>query len=249
MRNETKRCINEFKTHGDYSIINIIRKNGEIVSAIVDNDVLNECKKYHWQYNNGYFRTSKYYGNITLHHIIYAYKKGEIPNNMQIDHINGNTLDNRINNLRQCTIQENARNSRKRPVVKAGGIIGVRKDVRCQNSWRAQIYIDQNNHIEKTYNDKELAVIQRLIWELKYFGEYAPQIELIKKEYSYLLNYLKIKDTMQFVSDITHVREIGSSLKENPHCPCMIKENENTICPCLPCRKKQHCHCGMFEKI
>jgi hypothetical protein len=41
-----------------------------------------------------------------------------------IDHINGNTLDNRIENLRSCTHQENMRNS-KRSRLNTSGIKGV----------------------------------------------------------------------------------------------------------------------------
>lgn len=44
------------------------------------------------------------------HRIIWSMLKGEIPQGMEIDHINGNTLDNRIDNLRIATRGQNSRN-------------------------------------------------------------------------------------------------------------------------------------------
>jgi hypothetical protein len=46
-----------------------------------------------------------------LHRIVWSMLKGEIPQGMEIDHINGNTLDNRIENLRVATRSQNVRNS------------------------------------------------------------------------------------------------------------------------------------------
>ena len=118
-----------------------------------------------------------------------------------------------------------------------------------ENTWRAQIYVNLYAYEEKTFQEKELAILQRLIWELMYFKDDAPQLFFIKQKYPYLLNYLKVKTNMQFSSDIHQVREIGNQLLEDPHCPCMLVKNENTLCPCLPCRNKNHCHCGMFTPI
>jgi hypothetical protein len=90
--------------------------------------------------------------------------------------------------------------------------------------------------------------LERLIKEIEQFGENTKDIELIKTEYPYLLNYLKIKDTMKFTNDLETIKRVGDCLKEDIHCPCSIVKNENTICPCYPCRKVSHCHCGIFEK-
>lgn len=42
------------------------------------------------------------------------------------------------------------------------------------------------------------------------------------------------------------VDNVRSKLKNNPHCPCMIVENDDTICPCKPCREKGICICKLY---
>lgn len=50
----------------------------------------------------------------TAHRLIYEHFNGEIPDGMNIDHINGNRKDNRIENLRLADYKTNARNRKKR---------------------------------------------------------------------------------------------------------------------------------------
>lgn len=71
------------------------------------------------------------YNNKThqLHRLIYEYHHGEIPDGFIIDHINRNHFDNKIENLRLVTRQENQWNT------KAKGYFWS-KD---HNKWRATI--------------------------------------------------------------------------------------------------------------
>lgn len=240
-----KKCLNIYIKHEDFYELQITRMSGEKIICYFDIGDYDLIKKYQWhaikQKNKFYLATSVKGKDKYLHKILMNEK------NKIVDHIDGNSLNNRRTNLRYCSSQENGRN------LKQGksktGIIGVRKDLRCKNSYRAQIYFSKTEHIEKTYKDFELAVIQRLCWELMYFNEFAPQIELIKEKYPFLLGYNKVKGKMVFSTDIENIRDIGNCLKNDPHCPCMLVKNENTICPCLPCRAKGKCCCEMFAPI
>jgi hypothetical protein len=70
------------------------------------------------------------------HQLAWAISCGEYPDG-DIDHINGDKLDNRIENLRCVTRAENSRNSKSRS--NASGAMGVTKH---HNKWRATIYND-----------------------------------------------------------------------------------------------------------
>lgn len=234
---------NEYVLYKDFAELIITRTNGEKIYSQVDLDKVDYIKQKHWHYTtSGYIRSSKSDGYVLLHRYLKNAQNSEM-----VDHIDGNTLNNKMSNLRFCDLKQNGQNSRNRH--KPNGIIGVRKDKRCKSSYRAQIYFSSNKHIEKTFRNEEYAIIRRLTWELMYFGEFAPQIELIKTKYPYLLNYFKVKDTMVFTNDMETIKSIGDCLLEDLHCPCMIKKNDNTLCPCLPCRSNQHCCCGMFVPI
>jgi hypothetical protein len=57
----------------------------------------------------------------------------------QLDHINGDRLDNRIDNLREATPAENQQNLKRRK-NNTSGYVGVRKSL---NKWQAIIAIDR----------------------------------------------------------------------------------------------------------
>ena len=71
------------------------------------------------------------------HRLIWKLHHGQDPGAMHIDHINGDTTDNRIENLRLVTPTENQRNS-KRQRNNASGCTGVCWDNRS-GKWRADI--------------------------------------------------------------------------------------------------------------
>jgi hypothetical protein len=100
------------------------------------------------------------------------------PNGMVVDHVNRNPFDNRLENLRIVTSEENNRNKTK-PCNNISGNMGVYKR---KNRWVAQINDNNNKKISKTFTInhnrtceqcKELAIRQRAIWkeQFNYLGE------------------------------------------------------------------------------
>jgi len=95
---------------------------------------------------------------------------------MVIDHINRHTFDNRIDNLRIVTNQENSRNRTKQH-NNMSGIAGVSKrKINGNDYWRVTIINNSNDQIEKTFSikrfgdeqAKQLAIEQRQIWKDQY---------------------------------------------------------------------------------
>ena len=62
---------------------------------------------------NGYLHFSFRGKHYTVHRVVYEMHYGKIPEGMQIDHVNGLRTDNRIENLRLVTNQENCFNNTK----------------------------------------------------------------------------------------------------------------------------------------
>lgn len=69
-----------------------------------------------------------------LHRLIYEHQFGKIPNGFQIDHINGDRLDNRIENLR-CVPQKTNNRNRKKTILNTTGFTGVSI---CKDSYVAE---------------------------------------------------------------------------------------------------------------
>lgn len=96
------------------------------------------------------------------------------------DHKDRNTLNNRKENLRKCTQSQNSRNH-SLPINNTSGVIGVGWHKR-KGQWQVRIY-DRENH-RKTigyFDDKKDAIRARLLAEIEYYGEFAPQRHLFQE--------------------------------------------------------------------
>lgn len=99
---------------------------------------------------------------------------------IEVDHINGDGLDNRRHNLRACTRAQNSHNSKP--------IRGVFKGVFQRNngkSWRAAIRVNDRLLCLGTYTTPEMAAAAYNKAAREYFGEFAylnsvPDVELVR---------------------------------------------------------------------
>lgn len=70
-----------------------------------------------------YFTVSIFGKTYYTHKVVWSIHHGRIPSD-QVDHINGDREDNRIENLREVTVDENVKNAKRR-VDNASGLTGV----------------------------------------------------------------------------------------------------------------------------
>lgn len=93
------------------------------------------------------------------------------PKHMVVDHINGNTLDNRKSNLRVCTRRENLINSatKRGSSSKYKGVSWSKKD----NSWRVRVHSNGLNVHLRYFKCEISAAHNYNEFAKKHFGEYA----------------------------------------------------------------------------
>jgi hypothetical protein len=98
---------------------------------------------------------------IRLHRLIYYYNYGTLPE--VVDHIDGDTKNNSIFNLREATVQQNARNTKRR------GIYYVKN----KKLWRVRIMADGKSIHIGYFKTEEEALEARAEAEVKYFGPFS----------------------------------------------------------------------------
>jgi hypothetical protein len=130
-------------------------------------------KDYCWMIgNHGYVMTCIYKENkkytLLFHRLI-----TDCPENMEVDHINGlvSRNDNRKNNLRICTHQENLCNY-PTPKNNKSGCKGV-YFCNTHQVWKACITHQNKRYNLGSYKNKEDAIFARKNAEIKFFGEFA----------------------------------------------------------------------------
>lgn len=92
------------------------------------------------------------------HRLAWFYMYGHFPEK-DVDHINGNGLDNRIINLRSVTESENLRNSRK-SILNTSGFCGVYFH-KPTGKWQAKIQINGKGKSLGLFFDKNEALLAR----------------------------------------------------------------------------------------
>jgi hypothetical protein len=119
--------------------------------AIVDDEDYLLVSRYRWVYVKRPSSTTGYAFSLDIYREMGKFLVDR-PAGMEIDHVNGNGLDNRRSNLRICTSTENRRNRRKPRAPGASRFKGVRPR---NEKWRAEIKINGEHRCLGTYASEE----------------------------------------------------------------------------------------------
>jgi hypothetical protein len=114
---------------------------------------------------NGYLRGAIFSRPYLAHRVIWAMATGAWPPD-QIDHINGDRADNRIENLRAVTSAENQQNAAMRH-DNTSGVVGVSWH-KAHGKWQVQIRASGKNIHLGYFNNKDEAVATRATADIEY---------------------------------------------------------------------------------
>lgn len=138
---------NKYEIRGDITVIFIQRKNGEIIETIIDTEDLEKIKALNYSWNVKWERSTRSYYVRTVRYLKdkngetkpkYYYLHSMIMNSdgsVIVDHINNDTLDNRKENLRFVTKQENISNRKGANINSKTGIRNVNWIERENEYW------------------------------------------------------------------------------------------------------------------
>lgn len=140
--------------------------------TIVDKEDYEKLSNYKWhlvvqrKHRSGYVYTGIEGHEIAMHRFLLGLPHGD---KRQVDHINGNTLDNRRSNLRICSRPENMWNMSMRP-SNTSGFKGV---FRFRSKWASQITVHRKVICLDVYVDPRVAAIVYDTAAIHHYGEFA----------------------------------------------------------------------------
>lgn len=160
---------NEIRKYNDYAEIDTYDSHGNLVTTFkIDLDDVDKLGNKKWR---TVFKLDKPYlftGNQKSERIYFHRLVVGNPEQMQVDHISGDTSDNRKQNLRIVTLQENMCNLKKKKSC-TSGVRGVSFDKK-RNNWKVDFTYKKQRFYLKSFPTIEEAVYLRYLCEC-YFNK------------------------------------------------------------------------------
>ena len=210
--------------------------------AIVDNDDYDYVNQFNWNVTpNGYVVRSGLNNRILLHRDIMQQHQ-QFDNNLSVDHKNCNKLDNRKENLRICTTQENSCNKLLLN-NNTSGLKGVSKKKSGNNIyWKATIKINYKS-IEKFFPYTTIGLFQAAAWydfqANKYHEEFAKtNSEIYNIPELATIDFYKYSTTLKGITKYYKPRvnsDNTTSIKADVYWhACLINDNQTVINQMFP---------------
>jgi hypothetical protein len=156
---------NKHDLSGEYGVLWETNSNQEVYFDLKNAE---EILKHTWCCDGKGYSVANINGKVMPMHVFLGYKYH--------DHANKNKKDNRSENLRECTRQENSRNQSKQ-ANRSSSHIGVS---RWKEKWRAYITVNDKQIHLGVFDTENEALVARLKAEKKYFKEFATQKDLFE---------------------------------------------------------------------
>lgn len=133
--------------------------------TLVDDEDFDYLNQYKWHCNKGYVSRTGNNKHLRMHRVIM-----HVQGDLQVDHIDGNPLNNQKNNLRICTSSQNNKN-KKTPHTNTSGFRGVSYHV-SNKKWQSQIQVDGKQIHLGYFKTPEEASISYEDFAKKTFGSF-----------------------------------------------------------------------------
>lgn len=150
-------------------MVTLLIKSCEVQFDDADAELLSGWRWHiHRAGTNSYVRGSKagHKGQVYMHRLLTS-----APKQFDVDHINGDGLDNRRENLRLCTRSENNAN-RHRIQSKTSPVKGVHFET-CTGRWRAEVHWQGKRHTLGRFDHLEDAAEAYAAKAAELFGSFA----------------------------------------------------------------------------
>ena len=166
---------NDYTVNGDTTIIHA-KFRGNPIDVLIDTNDLDKVLSFkgtwsgRWDNRNIYVTTVLTKDKIKTHTNIHKAIMGTDNFLPYIDHKDGNTLDNRKDNLRFCTCQQNNMNSKPR---KGTSIYKGVSWSKRKKKWETGIFVNKKTiHLGYYKSEEEAALVYNLAASI-HFGEFA----------------------------------------------------------------------------
>lgn len=116
----------------------------------------------------GYLRVRIDGTKFKVHRLVWTMHYGPIPAGMQVDHVNGDKLDNKIENLRLASHSENQMNRRGAHASSKSGVRGVSPS---RSGWMARVYVN-GREVRRWFKSQIVATIYADLIRHKYHSPF-----------------------------------------------------------------------------